>query len=106
MRLQSGCDGVMLARAAMRNPWVFNDWKAGAATAAAGDVWDGGRFWPDASAVQAAAFAYRDMAKRCGTKAKYVRFHERNFERLALVAAGGDRSLPVPSPRDAALNWA
>ena len=105
MRTQTGCDGVMLARAAMRNPWCFNDFRASSAPAAAADVWDGGRTWPSSLEVQAAAFAYRATAKRHGTKAKYVRFHEQNLTRLALVAAKGDRSLAVPSPRDAALNW-
>ena len=97
MRRQTGCDGVMLARAAIRNPWVFRDFKHGA-TAPPDAVWDGGRSWPTVAEVDAAAAAYAATAQRANTKPKFVAFHERNFERLRRVAATGDRSLAVDSP--------
>jgi sirohydrochlorin ferrochelatase len=120
----------MLARAAIRNPWVFRDFLPAAASDApppgAAAAWDGGRRWPNAAEVDAAAAAYAATAAAVGTKPKFVAFHERNFERRAAaiacrvvcwlllsrnvrtrtsyarrlrrVAATGDRSLPVDSP--------
>ena len=83
----AGCDGVMLARAAIRNPWVFRDFLPGAAGDApppgAAAAWDGGRCWPNAAEVDAAAAAYAATAAAVGTKPKFVAFHERNFERRA-----------------------
>ena len=109
----------MLARAAIRNPWVFRDFLPGAAVAT-GD-WDGGRYWPSVAEVDAAAASYASMAAAVGTKPKFVAFHERNFERcggasamtrlrcgalrltlrlrrLRRVAETGDRRIPVDSP--------
>ncbi len=88
MRRRTGCDGVMLARAAIRNPWVFRDFLPGAAIdgaggEAGGDAWDGGRYWPSAAEVDEAAAAYAATAAAAGTKPKFVAFHERNFERCA-----------------------
>ena len=97
MRRQTGCDGVMLARAAIRNPWVFRDFLPGAAAPASAN-WDGGRHWPTVAEVDAAAAAYAATAAAASTKPKFVAFHERNFERLRRVAATGDRSLAVDSP--------
>jgi tRNA-dihydrouridine synthase len=97
MRRQTGCDGVMLARAAVRNPWVFRDFLPGAA-ASPDAAWDGGRYWPSVAEVDAAEAAYATDAQRAGTKPKFVAFHQRNFERLRRVAVTGDRSLAVDSP--------
>jgi hypothetical protein len=80
----------MLARAAIRNPWVFRDFlpSAGAAPPPPGDAtsWDGGRRWPSAAEVDAAAAAYAATAAAVGTKPKFVAFHERNFERRGRAA--------------------
>ena len=97
MRRQTGCDGVMLARAAIRNPWVFRDFMPGAA-APPDASWDGGRYWPTVAEVDAAEAAYAALAQSANTKPKFVAFHERNFARLRRVAETGDRSLAVDSP--------
>ena len=98
MRQRTGCDGVMLARAAIRNPWVFADFRQGAGGAAEGSSCDGGRYWPSVAEVDAAAAQYAATAAAVGTKPKFVAFHERNFERLRRVALTGDRGIAVDSP--------
>ncbi len=106
MRSQTGCDGVMLARAAIRNPWVFRDFVQGAAhagdgassSAAAAASWDGGRYWPTDAEVDDAAAQYSATAAALCSKPKFVAFHERNFARLKRVASSGDRSIAVESP--------
>ena len=75
----------MLARAAIRNPWVFRDFLPGAAGAEG--AWDGGRYWPSVAEVDAAAASYAAMAAAVGTKPKFVAFHERNFERCGGASA-------------------
>jgi hypothetical protein len=75
----------MLARAAIRNPWVFRDFLPGA-IADASASFDGGRYWPSAAEVDAAAAAYAATAAVHGTKPKFVAFHARNFERCARLS--------------------
>ena len=98
MRAQTGCDAVMLARAAIRNPWVFRDFVAETATNTTGSVWDGGRYWPTVDEVDAALADYRAAVREFAGKPKFAAFHERNFARLRRVASTGDRSLVVESP--------
>lgn len=95
MRRQTGCDGVMIARAAIRNPWLFRDFAPGSPAPASSDNWDGGRSWPSGAEVEAATAEYRASALSRGGKPKFAAFHEANFARLA----SGDRSLAVASPR-------
>lgn len=95
MRRRTGCDGVMLARAAIRNPAVFNAFLPGAALPRG----DGVRgCWMDVPAVDAAEQRYVAASARHGTKPKYTAFHAANFARLRRVAETGDVSLPVASP--------
>ena len=98
MREQTGCDGVMLARAAMRNPMVFSDFLPSAPPQSEVADWDGGRMWPSLAEVDAARINYASMAAELGTKPKFVAFHDRNFLRLREVALTGNRALPVDSP--------
>lgn len=109
LRAATGCDGVMLARAAIRNPLVFADFVAApagdsAAAAAAPAAppapvnWDGGRVWMDAAQVDEAERAYSQSAASWGTRPKFVAFHAANFARLRAVAATGDRATAVAAP--------
>ena len=70
MMAETGCDGVMLARGAIQNPWVFR--------ALAGT----GPERPTADEIATAEAKYRAIATRLGTKPKYVAFHEENFRTM------------------------
>jgi tRNA-dihydrouridine synthase B len=74
MRDQTGCDGVMVARAAMRDPWCFRGMDGGPPTL------------PTEDEVRAAWATYRADAERWGSKEKYRAFHEQGFARLAETA--------------------
>ena len=98
LRQETGCDGVMLARASIRNPFVFRDFHERETTPASPN-WDGGRVWPTADDVLRDEREYNAAALRVGTKPKFLSFHAANFERLSRVAATGDRSVAVTSPK-------
>ena len=77
MRAATGCDGVMLARGAIANPWGLQ--------AISGS---GPDRWPSAAEVDEAEAEYVEGARRAGTKQKFVDFHAANFVRLRAVATG------------------
>jgi tRNA-dihydrouridine synthase len=85
MRTQTGCDGVMVARAAIENPWVFRALSGRA---------------PDARFTRAdvdrAERAYDALATAHGTKEKFRAFHAEGFARLRLAADGKASRLAVP----------
>jgi tRNA-dihydrouridine synthase B len=67
---QTGCDGIMVARAAIRSPWIFREL-------------DGkGPGVPTADELSEAERTYTEFAERFGTKQKYRDFHRQNFERM------------------------
>jgi tRNA-dihydrouridine synthase B len=76
MMRQTGCDGVMLARAAVRNPWVFREFAGLSST-------------PTSEEVAAARVRYSDFAEKYNSKHKYRMFHQSNFDRLMRYAESG-----------------
>ena len=66
---QTKCDGIMLARAAIRNPWIFRGLTGGGST-------------PSSIEIDAAEQAYNQFAQQFGTKQKYRDFHKENFARI------------------------
>lgn len=93
-------DGVMLARAPMRNPWIFTDLLRGddgasrdgvAGTACGPSVeWDDGGTWPTAQEVDEAASEWRTWAAvGAGSRPKHHAYHEAAWARLRGPARGG-----------------
>jgi tRNA-dihydrouridine synthase B len=83
LRALSGVDGVMVARAAIRDPW------------ACGALIDQPMV-VDVARVDAAVDEYRAWATRCATKDKFRQFHDENFARLRLRAAGQKVDMIIP----------
>lgn len=69
MRALTGCDGFLIARAAIADPWCFRELRGA-----------GGKASP--AEIDEAERAYRGGAARCGTKEKFVAFHAEGFARL------------------------
>jgi tRNA-dihydrouridine synthase len=88
----SNCNGFMIARAAIRNPWVFEHFNNEIDASAA-------ERWPTADEVRAAMKEYSDIASKYNTKPKFVKFHEENFKRLLKAAETGDTNQPFRSPK-------
>jgi len=65
---QTACDGVMIARAAIENPWVFRELTGRGSAAQTLDE------------INSAEKEYLDYATRFSVKQKYVEFHKQNFE--------------------------
>lgn len=79
---QTSCDGVMIARAAIRNPGVFTEFV---------------RHDKDiAFDVINAQQDYFETAAKYGTKDKYIDFHKRNFSRLMAVNTIDDEQFTFP----------
>jgi len=67
---ETQCDGIMIARAALQNPWIFKE-LTGQETSI-----------PTREEILQAQDAYLITANRYHTKQKYLEFHKQNFERL------------------------
>lgn len=85
---ETGCDAVMLARAAIHNPWIFRSLSSEG---------EGPAPSPLEEEVRLERDRYLLMAEEHGSKAKYTAFHEANFARLAAAAATGKWGLPSRS---------
>ncbi len=77
MRQETRVDGVLIARGAIRNPWIFRA------------LSERGAELPSVAEVEAAWKQYRETAQLHGTRQKYLDFHDENFQRMrtALNAA-------------------
>ena len=85
-----GADGVMLARAAMRCPWIFSQFRGLSCDAPPPSVtrspslsWDSIDVWPTVEQVNEAEEAWLAWgAHGRGTRDKHRQFHRANFARL------------------------
>jgi len=85
MLADTGCDGVLVARAAIWNPWVFKALTSPTATA-------DDEYYPTVDEVEAAEQTYLQWGT---TKPKYAAFHAQNFSRLKECARTGEWARPV-----------
>lgn len=91
------CDGVMVARTAIRNPWIFrelstvmNDQPINASRnpllLSHGSINQGGSSeWPAIEEVQAAISSYQAIAQQFHSKPKFVEFNTFNLNRIRSV---------------------
>ena len=88
LREQSGCDGFLIARAAINSPFVFRELRGR------------GSLLPTVDEVQRERTRYEETAERLQTKEKYRIAHRDGFDRLLRIArgeAGGTVMVPKNS---------
>ena len=91
---QSGCDAVMVARGAIRNPWSLMDFATNDITSSTASI--GHTTWPTLDQVRSAQAQYESWASHCKTKAKFTQYHAKNFERLKNVAKSSNSPSDTP----------
>lgn len=79
---QTGCDGIMIARAAIQSPWVFRELDGKGAAV------------PTPEELSEAERIYSDFASRHQAKEKYRAFHAENFRRMR---SGSGAAVPQDS---------
>lgn len=83
LHAQTGCDGFLIARGAIRSPWIFCELRAA------------GPGLPSADELTAAETRYFADAERLGSKLKYREWHREGFRRLRARIEGKPVSGPA-----------
>jgi len=84
LRAQTGCDGFLIARAAIASPWAFRAFRGQ------------GSELPTSAEVETERVRYEETAQRLSTKDKYREFHAEAFARYAKLARGERAATAVP----------
>lgn len=79
---QTGCAGALIARGAIRSPWIFRA------------LADGGPGLPSEAELGAVEAAYFARASALGAKPKFLAWHREGFYRLRRRVTGGDGAEP------------
>ncbi len=72
------CDGVMVARTAIRNPWIFRELARVGVT----NTCENDGEWPTAEEVQSAIKSYQHISQQYQTKSKFTEFNSFNLNRI------------------------
>ena len=76
----TNCDGVMVGRAALRNPWCFSSLRTGTP-----------EVWPTIDTLDEAYRNHCEWSQKGVAEPRYQRFREENFERLRRMAHEHDK---------------
>jgi tRNA-dihydrouridine synthase len=82
---ETGCDGALIARAAIKSPWVFRELRGE------------GPALPSSDELSAASGAYFELARARGTKQKFLDWHEEGFRRIRARLEGRAVSTALPA---------
>jgi tRNA-dihydrouridine synthase len=83
VQAETGCDGFLIARGAIRSPWIFRELRGA------------GPGLPSAEELTAAEARYFADATRLGSKPKYLEWHREGFRRLRARIEGKPVSGPA-----------
>jgi tRNA-dihydrouridine synthase B len=99
---QSNCDGVMIARAAIQNPWMFRSFNFSDNNNSSSNIHStndssvfpsGSMYIPTTDEVIHAREEYEELSKKYNSKTKYQEFHHNNFNRIMKICS--DHNKPI-----------